>query len=318
MKTMSMRALPVVCAAGLLLAGCGGGGGDDGSSATPGFTASDYQEVAEPLAVSIRMVGGVVGTLGSELFGGMEQAQATGQAPRPAPVALLQRLAARSTGTQEQALAVEPFSELCPGGGSLGGSFNDNDNDQGISQGDSATVTASQCVIEGQTLNGGFSITVSRYNVQTVPPYAESGQLALSFNNLRAAGASLNGSATLGFSGDDSQASLSLGFNGATFASAGTSLRLGYTTRIAVASDATARLSLDGGLGYNGHDYTLAQIAPFVSGISGLQAGGALEVRESQGARLRVVSGDSRFTYQYFAPANAGNTPSASTPGLAY
>jgi hypothetical protein len=49
-----------------------------------------------------------------------------------------------------------------------------------------------------------------------------------------------------------------------------------------------------------------------------MQAGGTLQVQEALGARVRVVAGTNRFTYQYFAPANGGTTPDGTQLGLAY
>jgi hypothetical protein len=307
MNTSLMRVAPVLCATGVLLAACGGGGG---SSETAGFDAANYQSVAEPMAATVLSTGGVTATLGN-MTGG-ELPLEIGHTPQPDPVALLKQLMAQRT--REQAQQVEPFSEVCAGGGTLSGTANDADNNGDLSTGDSATITANNCVIEGVKLNGGLSIGVSRYTASST---SESGALTLSFSNFSAADAVLNGNATVSFDGNSTQAHVSVGFSNATVTSSGQAVTLNCTASVTV-SGSTSSLSLAGGVGMNGHTYTLSQPVPFSATTAGLQSGGTLQIQEAVGARVKLVAGTDRFTYQYFAPTNSGTQPDSSRSGLQY
>lgn len=311
MKQFSIRVAPVLCAVGLLVSACGGGGGGGESrETTAGFDASNYQTVAEPVAAAALTTAGVTAALGN--ITGVETAMAAGQTPQTDPVALLKLLVAERV--REQAQQVETFSERCDGGGTLSGSANDADNNGDLSAGDSATITASNCVFDGVSINGTLRIGVSRY---TATATSESGALSLSFSNFSAEGAAVNGDATVSFDANSTQSNVSVAFSNATVASGSQAVTLNCTASVAFSSNRSS-MSLSGGLGTNGHTYTLSQPVPFTATPAGMQAGGTLQIQEALGARVRVVAGTNRFTYQYFAPANGGATPDATQLGLAY
>lgn len=314
MKQFSIRVAPVLCAVGLLVSACGGGGGGGAGSesheTTAGFDASSYQTVAEPVAATALTTAGVTAALAG-ITGG-EMAMAAGQTPQTDPVALLKLLVAQRA--REQAQQVETFNEVCDGGGTLSGSANDADNNGDLSAGDSATITASNCVFDGVSINGTLRIGVSRYNATAS---SESGVLNLSFGNFSAEGATVSGNATVSFDANSTQSKVSVEFNNATVTSSSHSVTLNCTASVTFSASRSS-MSLSGGLGTNGHTYSLSQPAPFIATPAGMQAGGTLQIQEALGARVRVVAGTSRFTYQYFAPANSGSTPDSTEPGLAY
>lgn len=307
-QTISMRLAPVACAAALLLAGCGGGGGDS-TPATPGFDASSYRTVAEPAAASVLATIGVAGALGGG--SGMESPLALGQAPAPAdPVALLKRLGLQPGGALEKAqLVTEPVSEQCSGGGSITGSARYASGDT-LTAGDTATLTANDCVVDGVTIAGGLDITVRSYRETSS---SESGSLALNFRGFSAAGTTVNGGATLSFDATSARGNITVGFSNATVTNAGSTVTLNYTTTLDVAPIGTT-VAVAGGLVMNGHEYTLSQPIPFgVTSDIGLNPGGTLQIQEARGARVRLVAGTDHFTYQYFGPANSGTTPDATS-----
>jgi hypothetical protein len=311
MNLFSMRVAPVVGAVGLLLVGCGGGGGGgDSTPATAGFTASNYQTVAAPVAEAVVSVADVASLLGDFTSG--ELPMEVGQAPtQPDPVALLTRLMAAHAGTdREQAQQSQPISLTCSGGGSITGSVNDADNNNAVSAGDSISIQANSCSEDGSVTTGGLGVSVSQYGNQA-------GALTLSFNNLRVDDVSVNGTATMNFN-VGTQTSVTLRFNNVSFADGASTLHLGFTAAITAPASGPMSLSVSGGLDANGHDYTLSQRLPYTFIDGSLQSGGTLQVQEALGARLWILAGTSRFTYQYFAPGNAGTTPDATTPGMAY
>ncbi|WP_157268484.1 hypothetical protein [Azohydromonas aeria] len=309
-QTISMRLAPLACAAALLLAGCGGGGGGGDTPATAGFDASSYRTVAEPAAASLLATVGVAGALdgglSTELPLGLDQAAA-----RPDPIALLKRLGVQAAAAREQAKLLEPIDERCEGGGSITGSANVA-NANVPTAGDTISLTANNCVVDGVVVAGGLDITVRSYR-ETAS--SESGSLALNFRSFSAGGATVNGGATLSFSATANQTNVTLGFSNATIANAGSTVTLNYTTTLAATPIGTT-VSVTGRLAMNGHEYTLSQPIPFgITSDIGLNPGGTLQIQEALGARVRLVAGTDRFTYQYFAASNSGATPDATSVG---
>lgn len=306
-QTKSMRLAPVACVAALLLAGCGGGG--DGAPATPGFDASNYRAVAEPAAASLLATVGVAGALDGGLVSEAPLALASA-ATRPDPIALLKRLGSQAAGTRERAQLVEPVDMPCDGGGSITGSATVANTDVPTA-GDTINLTANNCVVDGVAIAGGLDITVRSYGSTAT---SESGSLALNFRGFSAGGTALNGGATLSFDATEARTNVALSFSNATVASAGSSVTLNYTTTLATTASGTA-VSVAGGLAMNGQAYTLTQPVPFGITSSGLNPGGTLQIQEALGARVRIVAGTDRFTYQYFAASNGGTTPDATSVG---
>lgn len=287
----------LAAAAAALLAACGGGGGD---SPAPAFDAANYVAVAEPVTETVQASVGV-GTL-------LNEALVQGP-PAEGPTALHQRPAL------EQPTVLRPVSEPCADAGSLDGNVDDADANGQLSAGDSASLSSNGCVVRGVPIGGGLTLRVNGY-AYTPTPYAESADVAVGFVGLSAAGNTLNGGATLNGSVNDAQGELTLRFTDTALATPNHSALLNYSVRF-VGSRAlgVGTESFDGALRLDGRDYTLAQIVPFTLDSEGLSPGGTLELREAQGARLRIVAGTTNFIYQYFAPGNAGEVPDSMTVG---
>lgn len=312
MNKFSMRLLPVACAAGLLLSACGGGGGGgDPVPTSPGITATNYPDVAEPVAESMLSVMTTADSLRG--FTGLEQTAEAGQTPaRTAdPVGLLRSLMASRAVGLEKAQQTQGERLSCPQGGYMDVSLTDADNSATLSRGDSANIQFQACTVEGETVSGGLGISVTALG-------ASSGSLSLSFNGLSAQGATLSGGAAVSFT-IGTVNSMSVTLSNATFSDGGTSVRANYTVDLATSAGSSS-VAVHGNVVMDGHNYALTQPTPFVRFSGGsMQPGGVLQIREAAfGERVLVKAGTSHFTYDYFSATNTGGTPDHSSTGLAY
>ena len=199
-----MRHSVLLLAVTSMLAACGGGGGGDAPAAanqsaaqkTPvTLSAANYVAVAqESMSSSNYLAEASTLVVGAEVndasvlvrFG---QAQAT-------------KLSRRFAGTQAVATgATTTTTEPCTGGGTVTIVDNDLNGNGQPDAGESATLTANNCVFEGSTLNGGLALAVNAFSGNTnTPPF--SATMTLTFTNLTAksAAASSTGNGTMALS----------------------------------------------------------------------------------------------------------------------
>ena len=196
-----MRNPAILFALSSVLVACGGGGGGDAPAAASqgaaGKTAvtlssTNYVAVAqESMSSSNYLADASTLAAGAEVndadllvrFG---QAQA---AKLPGWLAGAQRLVTGVTTST---------TEPCAGGGSLTIVENDLNGDGNPNPGDSATLTANNCVFQGSTLTGGLTLAVNAFSGNIdVPPF--SATMTLTFNNLtaRSAAASSTGNGAM-------------------------------------------------------------------------------------------------------------------------
>jgi len=161
-----------------LLSGCGGGGSEPvvvvpstprvvAASAGADLTAANYAATSAPL---VRAVLNATGNQLLDLTGATrESPQSAGSGSAGARLALSPAFLVRWTLAQvpgslrEQPAMVSSESVDCPYGGSMLLTFDDADNDQQVSAGDTISITAFACVAEFglPPVDGGFSITVN-------------------------------------------------------------------------------------------------------------------------------------------------------------
>lgn len=312
MNKISMRLLPVACAAGLLLSACGGGG--DSGPSSPGLSRETYQAVAAPTAVSALASANVTATLNDAL--NLDSAMAVGNAHMPLDaLALLKRVQAQSASGRERPQQTESYSEPCRYGGSIAVNANFRDPDA-ITTGDSLSLTADKCLAEGIAVDGGLDVTVRSYSATQS---SETAALALNFRNMVAAGTAINGGATMSVTDSATQFAMSVDFNNATVSKAGSSIVLDYTFNLSSTADGST-LWLDGNVMLGSHTYTLSQSPSERFTVQGGRInGGTLLIKESPfNERVLVKAGPNHFTYEYFSAGNTGGTPDASTAGLSY
>lgn len=173
----SLRALSFLLINGLvvaLLTACGGGGDDGGANAAPAApTARIDADNAE--AVMAATLSSTEFVRSSSQFGLSSDAPVfAASLTSPGNVVLddfrlttfLRRhtVAALADAAQSGAQiqkAVETISEPCTDGGTVTVSFNDQDNDQAPSVGDSMTLSFSNCAEFGETANGSLSVDIT-------------------------------------------------------------------------------------------------------------------------------------------------------------
>ena len=165
-----------------ILGACGGGGGGGGGT-TAGIAASDpvtvnaanAQTVAgSTLDASDGLTGNTEGTSGLVALAAVGQPQSVQinvidtiiEQARKAPVLF--------TGGPSGVTpaAVQSLNQNCDSG-TISGSFNDADNDLSLSTGDTFSMTANNCSLDGVTMNGSISLSnVSVTGDEFSPPYS--------------------------------------------------------------------------------------------------------------------------------------------------
>lgn len=184
-----MRFFLMLASATAILSACGGGGGSTPSgSSTPtaepaALTQANYVGVAQEALSSSDYL-----TTATDFATGAQVSDPKvlirfGQAQVP-------KLSHWFAGAPAQAVGVVTSrTESCAGGGYITISLNDLNGNNQEDVGDSASVTAVNCSVEGETLNGQLVVTLKRITGTRVSyPYAAS--IDLQFNNLVAQSAS--------------------------------------------------------------------------------------------------------------------------------
>jgi hypothetical protein len=184
-----------------ILVACGGGGGSDAPAASnqnpapaakAALTDANYVAVAqESLSSSTYLADASTLAVGAEVNNAdvlvrFSQAEAG-------------KLSARLAGKQALVTGASiSTTEQCTGGGTLTIVENDVNGNDLPDAGDSASITANNCLFQGSTLNGGLQLVVNAFsgNINTLPISAT---MTLTFANLTAqsAAASSTGNGTM-------------------------------------------------------------------------------------------------------------------------
>lgn len=173
-------------AAAVLLGACGGGGGSGGSAAQPApvaiqITQGNAKPVGAHAADSVQNTGAAQGSTG--LVAGVEvQGGGSGGASTLLLAGVARTLARRGTAPA-LASGIE-VTEACDGGrGSMTVSGSVADPDR-LARGDSLAISASQCSIGGDTIDGSLTISVIDGQVSNPVAYPFRVALALVASNL--------------------------------------------------------------------------------------------------------------------------------------
>lgn len=167
-----------------VLAACGGGGGGNGGGTTSVVTASAPVTVT---AANAPDVAGVTLELTDDLSGGgggVAGVFAASVSGTPsADISILDALVTRikrapgllgGSASGVRPAAVEQINEPCDSG-TFSGSFNDADNSQDLSTGDSLSVTSSSCSFDGVVMSGSLTVdnvVVTGGFVNDIAPYS--------------------------------------------------------------------------------------------------------------------------------------------------
>lgn len=308
------------------LTGCGGGGDDAATSAAAGIptsaagatgdlTAANHATVAlqvrEVLLLSADTAG-LFAPIGSD--GGVAASVPKIQtATRAVLRTTLSGTAGRkgilsATGTATRQ-AVSTVTEACSGGGSVTVVVNDADNDNEVSTGDSMTITASQCIENGERINGQASVAV---NALTDARAA----VTVQFQGLSVTGATLSGtvSVDLTYSGWDVNGTLKVTSLVLTEAGQPT-IKATYTQTLTyVDTSGITSTSTQGGVVIGNDGYWIQQIAPYQTyRYAAYPFTGRLSVTDKDGDRVIGVALPTAMRYEYFKAGNTSPTPDAIT-----
>jgi hypothetical protein len=278
----------------LVLSACGGGGGSSGTGTPPGPT-STLSTITAADASKVASNGYAAGYVLSQSSTSLTDV-VTGVSVAPpgvgavAPVLdLVKQAYGRQGGTLLTGVTV---SESCSGGGTV--SIDATLRSQNtLSNGDTLTMTAFNCLESGTTMNGALSITVSGVSGDVINSTTGAVTLDTRFNNFKVASGStantLNGDMKIGLtatSATDATVAISGASLVATEQRSGATVATWTLTAYSVAVgvhgatvSSAANFSVAGNAnGLGQFAYTIKNLQPFVGTTTGMPTAGSLIV----------------------------------------
>jgi hypothetical protein len=316
---MKRHTLYLAITSSLVLSACGGGGGGSGGSTSPTpvqtsnltpITASNAGKAAASGYTANNLINGSSSSVTGVLTGVTISGTGIGA------VSPVVKLVKRTFGQANVPLLTgATVSQACPGGGTItvDGTLR---NPQMVSNGDTMTVTAQNCVEDGNNLNGRMSITFSDVSGDIMNTWVGAATMNTSLTNFSIAGggetATLNGdmkiaitstsatSSSITISGKSLQASEQKGGAAvATFTLADFSLT-GSTNGTTTTS--ASNFSLSGNVnGLGQFAYTVKSLQPFVSVGTAMPGSGALIVNGAASSVTATALGNSGVRLDYSA-----------------
>jgi hypothetical protein len=291
-----MKTTHSLAAAGCVLAlsACGGGGGNPGTGTPPvqASTLSTITAADAPKAASNGYAAGYVISQSSSSLANVVTGVSVA-APGVGAVTPVLDLVKQAYGRQgANLLTGVTVSESCSGGGTVTIDATLR-NQATLSNGDTLTMTALNCVESGTTMNGALSITVSGVSGDVINSTTGAVTLDTRFNNFKVASGStadtLNGDMKIGFTAT-SAADATVAISGASLLA--TEQRSGATvatwtlTAYSVAANvhgatlsSAASFSVAGNAnGLGQFAYTVKNLQPFVGTTTGVPTSGSLIV----------------------------------------
>lgn len=292
---MKNRLVPLALSTALVLSACGGGGGDSGGTAVPPAPVSTMSVITTANATKVAGNGYVGSTVISEsssslsgFLTGVSVGQPNISVVRPA-LGLIRHVYPRTSG---QLLTGVTMTEACSGGGSLIIDANMS-NSQMASNGDTITLTAKNCVEDGDTINGSLSIKMSNISGDVFNSWNWSATLDSTFTGFSVtSGAdtlSVNGDMKIGLTQTNSTTSSTTlsgkslqttmqrsGVTLETFAL--TDFSMNSSTRGTTITNAANFAMSGSGTALGQFSYTVRNLQPFVSTGAGTPSSGSLIV----------------------------------------
>ncbi|QDZ29969.1 hypothetical protein [Noviherbaspirillum sp. UKPF54] len=212
MKTIISKKAVLSLASLTLLAACGGGGGGDGAGQTntSAITSSNAQAVAAQALNANTAVNGGASTASGFATGVSISGTTTAQSGlvRTVLQQLYKGLDAAPQNNLVTGITANPAPVACTGGGTLSLSLTYSST-SGLSNGDSLSVTSTNCVENGQKINGKVTMTFNNLNGTIGSAYVWSATMTMTFANFTVEEngevAGTNGDMTLAYSQTNSQ-----------------------------------------------------------------------------------------------------------------
>jgi hypothetical protein len=308
------------------LGACGGGGDDtptlpaadiptSASGATGDITASNYSAVGVQVQDVLTLSAGAANTVtplqgsGSAVVtsGAKVQTVANKVFTLSTTTAFGSKSILSADGTSS-IQAVQSATEPCSGGGSVTVTFNDADNNQDISAGDTMSLIANNCVENGETLNGQANVSIG----VLTDTHAS---MSMQFTNMRVDDLTFTGGVTLALDYNGMDYTGLLTMSNVTLSQAGSTVNMSYT-QSASYQNATGIIttSTQGGIVIDAQSYWMQQVTPYQLYLSDdLPFAGALSVTDKDGDRLVGVATTTSMRYEFYNAGNTTGTPDAVT-----
>lgn len=294
---MHQRILFLAMTSALALGGCGGGGGTAGGSgavAPPPVQTSPFTTItaanAKQAAANGYAANDLIGNSSTSVTGVLTGVSIAG--PGISAVAPVLKLLKRAGGAGLPLLSGVTMNQACTGGGSVTIDAT-LANPQKFSNGDTLSLSARNCVEDGNTLNGNLAIGIGNVSGDLMNSWVGAATLDTRFNGFSivngAESATINGDMKIAMS-STSQSSQSLTISGNSLQttaqrSGGAAVNLTLTNYTLTGSinggsaSAAANFTLAGNAnGLGQFAYTVKNVQPFVGATGGMPASGALIV----------------------------------------
>lgn len=302
-----LRKMRIACVvgAGLLMAACGGGGGGGGEldvKARVALSIENYDDISLQVAASVAGNGSVVGafdTLAASNPGAEATPSSAFQALGTGQVEAMARLGLRQMTGRSTSLEQPAEITACPVGGTLTVSYSIASDSGQLSNGDSITMIADQCVFEsGQpAVNGRMTIRVDAisYGANGV---VSSAKLTLTFSDFSSDGLLLNGSTTVSVNGTK----MSLTYKDFKATRNGAALSYNYTIDVDEGVSPNT-VTVNGSLGIDGSSYVLSTPVTIQMGATHPIAG-TLRIADGHGSRVDIVMSSAGFESRLYLPGS--------------
>jgi hypothetical protein len=311
---MKNRTLFLTIGSALVLSACGGGGsGATGPAPGPVSTLSPITAVNASNVASNGYVASTVISDSSSSLTNVLTGVSIGGASISAVSPVLKLV--KHAHNAPQLLTGVTISENCSGGGTVSIDATMR-SQQTISNGDTMTVTANNCVEDGSTLNGAMSITFSDVSGDILNTWTFGATLDTRFNNFSVASGSdmlaINGDMKIAISQTNSTTnSLTISGNSlqTTEQKAGTTVATRTLTNYSLTGStlgstvtSAANFTLSGNSSTLGQfSYSVKNITPFVSTGSAMPSTGSLIVNGASSSVTVTVVGSSGVRLDYSA-----------------
>jgi len=315
---MNQRILFLAITSTMVLSACGGGGGSAGGSAapspvqtsslTPITAANSKQAAANGYAAN-----DLIGNSSSSVSGVLTGVSIDG--PGISAVTPVLKLVKRATGSGTPLLTGVTTNQACTGGGTVTIDANLS-NAQKFSNGDTMSLTARNCIEDGNTLNGSVSITIGNVSGDLMNTWVGSVTMDSRFTSFSivsgAESATLNGDMKIGLS-STSQSSQSLSISGNSLqtteqrsGAAAVNMTLSAYSMTGSINGSTVSAAANFTVAGNANGlgqfaYTVKNLQPFVGTTTGMPSSGAMIINGAASSVTVTALNNSSVRLDYSA-----------------